>query len=65
MPTRLEQVYPESVRVISLKFFGGVTNNEIANMDGVAERRLDRHWASAKTRIYGMIQKETGNDAGN
>jgi RNA polymerase sigma factor (TIGR02999 family) len=65
MLNRLEQEDPESVRVISLKFFGGLTNKEIANMDGVAERTVERHWAYAKTRLYQMIQKETGNDTGN
>ncbi|MEO5916833.1 MAG: ECF-type sigma factor [Luteolibacter sp.] len=64
MMNRLEQEDPESVRVISLKFFGGLTNKEIAAMDGVAERTVERHWAYAKTRLYQMIRKETGDDAG-
>ncbi|MEO5716292.1 MAG: ECF-type sigma factor [Luteolibacter sp.] len=65
MMHRLEQEDPESVRVISLKFFGGLTNKEIAAMDGVAERTVERHWAYAKARLYQMIRAETGNDAGN
>ncbi len=43
MLNRLEKEDPESVRVISLKFFGGLTNKEIAAMDGVAERTVERH----------------------
>jgi RNA polymerase sigma factor (TIGR02999 family) len=65
MLNRLEQEDPESVRVISLKFFGGLTNKEIAAMDGVAERTVERHWAYAKTRLYQMIQREMGDDPGN
>lgn len=65
MLKRLEQEDPESVRVISLKFFGGLTNKEIAAMDGVAERTVERHWAYAKTRLYQMIRKETADDSGN
>ena len=53
------------MRVISLKFFGGLTNKEIAAMDGVAERTVERHWAYAKTRLYQMIQRELGDDPGN
>jgi RNA polymerase sigma factor (TIGR02999 family) len=64
MMSRLEMDDPESVRVISLKFFGGLTNKEIATMDGVAERTVERHWAYAKARLYQMIRAETSNDAG-
>ncbi len=42
MMKRLELEDPESVRVISLKFFGGLGNKEIAAMDGVAERTVER-----------------------
>lgn len=64
MMNRLEKEDPDSVRVISLKFFGGLTNKEIAAMDGVTERTIERHWAYAKTRLYQMIRKETGDDSG-
>lgn len=63
MMSRLETEDPESVRVISLKFFGGLTNKEIAAMDGVAERTVERHWAYAKARLYQMIREETAGDA--
>ncbi len=64
MMTRMDREDPESVRVISLKFFGGLTNKEIAAMDGVAERTIERHWAYAKTRLYQLIRRETGDDSG-
>ncbi|MEK7953152.1 ECF-type sigma factor [Luteolibacter soli] len=59
MMTRLEKEEPECVRVISLKFFGGLSNHEIATMDGVTERTVERRWAYAKTRLYHMIRQET------
>lgn len=62
MLTRLEQDDPDSVRLISLKFFGGLTNQEIAAMDGIAERTVERHWAYAKALLYQMIREETGDD---
>ena len=60
MLTRMESEDPESVRLITLKFFGGLTNNEIAMMDGVTERTIERHWAFARTRLFRMIRQETG-----
>ncbi len=62
MMARLEQEEPDSVRLITLKFFGGLTNQEIAAMDGVAERTVERHWAYAKALLYQMIREETGDE---
>ena len=58
MLTRLEQVVPESVRVITLKFFGGLSNKEIAAMDGVGERTVERYWAFARAKLLRMIREE-------
>jgi len=60
MLTRLEQDEPDSVRLVTLKFFGGLTNQEIAAMDGVTERTVERHWSYAKTLLFQMIREETG-----
>jgi RNA polymerase sigma factor (TIGR02999 family) len=55
---RLEQEDPESARVITLKFFGGLTNKEVAKILGVTERSVERHWAYAKASLFEMIQAE-------
>jgi RNA polymerase sigma factor (TIGR02999 family) len=60
MLKRLEEDEPDSVRLITLKFFGGLTNHEIAAMDGVAERTVERHWSYAKTLLYQMIREDAG-----
>lgn len=65
MMSRLEQEDPDSVRVISLKFFGGLTNKEIATVDGVTERTVERHWAYAKAKLFQMIREEAGEESGN
>lgn len=60
MLSRLESEDPDSARVICLKFFGGLTNKEVAAMDGVTERTIERQWAFAKSRLFQMILEESG-----
>jgi RNA polymerase sigma factor (TIGR02999 family) len=55
---RLEAEDPESARVVTLKFFGGLTNKEVAKILGVTERSVERQWAYAKTCLFEMIQPE-------
>lgn len=52
---RLEKSDPESARIVTLKFFGGFTNKEIAETQGVTERTVERHWAYAKASLLEMI----------
>lgn len=54
---RLDAEDPESARVIMLKFFGGLTNKEVANTLGVTERTVEREWAYAKACLFKMIQE--------
>ena len=60
MLERLEGEDPEGARVVSLKFFGGLTETEIAGILGVTERTVRRQWAYAKARLFQMIQEENG-----
>lgn len=62
MMTRLENEEPDSVRLITLKFFGGLTNGEIAAMDGVTERTVERHWSYTKALLYQMIREDNGDE---
>ena len=54
--TRLEIEDPEHARIVTLKFFGGFTNREIAENLGVAERTIERQWAYARAYLFKMIQ---------
>jgi RNA polymerase sigma factor (TIGR02999 family) len=58
---RLEAEDPESAHLVTLKFFGGFTNPEIARMLGLSDRTLERQWAYAKGSLYQLIQD--GRDA--
>jgi DNA-directed RNA polymerase specialized sigma24 family protein len=53
---RLETDDPVSARVVTLKFFGGFTNKEIAEALGMVERTVGRRWVYAKTRLFRMIE---------
>jgi RNA polymerase sigma factor (TIGR02999 family) len=55
---RLEAEDPESARIVILKFFGGLTNKEVARILGVTERSIERQWSYAKTCLLEMIQTD-------
>lgn len=48
----LEREDPEQARIVVLKFFGGMTNLEVAEFLGIGERTVYRHWVCAKARLY-------------
>lgn len=52
----LEAKDPEKARIVVLKFFGGLTNQEVAESLGVAERTVERQWAYAKAWLFQEIQ---------
>ncbi|MFT4176157.1 MAG: ECF-type sigma factor [Luteolibacter sp.] len=58
MLRRLEEENPERARIVTLKFFGGLTDREISEMEGVSVRTVSRSWTSARTYLYEMMRKE-------
>lgn len=54
---RLEKEDPDLARVVMLKFFGGLTNREVATALGVTERTVERDWAYARSWLYHAIQQ--------
>ena len=49
---QLERIHPERARIVVLKYFGGMTNKQVADALGIGERSVDRHWVCAKTWLY-------------
>jgi len=46
---------PEKARVVILKFFGGLTDREVAEIIGMTERTVRRQWTYAKAWLYENI----------
>jgi RNA polymerase sigma factor (TIGR02999 family) len=55
----LAQEDSEQARIVVLKFFGGLTNEEVAENMSIGERTVDRHWACAKARLFRWIRSES------
>jgi RNA polymerase sigma factor (TIGR02999 family) len=52
---RLKEEDPELERIVVLKFFGGLSNAEIAETLELATRTLDRQWAYARAWLFRYI----------
>lgn len=52
---RLEQVNPKWARIVVMKYFGGMTNLEVAESLNISQSSVDRYWAGAKAWLYRQI----------
>ena len=55
---QLEREQPERARVVVLKYFGGLTNKEVAEALDIGERSVDRHWMCAKSWLFRKIRAQ-------
>ena len=49
---RLQEEQPEKARVVEMRFFGGMSEEEIAQVLEVTPRTVRRYWAYAQARLY-------------
>jgi RNA polymerase sigma factor (TIGR02999 family) len=49
---------PEKARIVALKFFGGLTNEEVAETMGIGLRTVVRQWVYAKIKLFRWIRKQ-------
>ena len=54
----LQRQDSESAKLVVLKFFGGLTNQEIAENLQQSERTIDRQWAYAKAWLFRYIRAQ-------
>lgn len=55
---RLEKENPQAAQIITMKFFGGLTNREIVEALGISERSAERRWSYAKATLFRMLRDE-------
>jgi RNA polymerase sigma factor (TIGR02999 family) len=50
--TNLEKIDPQRSRVVELRFFGGLSNEESAEVLGISPATVQRQWAGARAWLY-------------
>lgn len=53
--TILEKTDPESAKVVLLKFYGGLSSEEIGRTTGLSLRSVERQWMFAKAKLYRIV----------
>jgi RNA polymerase sigma factor (TIGR02999 family) len=54
---RLEMEHELDARIVKLRFFGGLKQDEIAALLEVSEKTVQRHWIMAKTWLYRALKE--------
>jgi RNA polymerase sigma factor (TIGR02999 family) len=62
--SRLEARDPQQGRVVELRFFGGLTIEEAAEVMGISSATVKREWAVAKAWLYRELSRDTPPVAG-
>ncbi len=61
---RLADVNPRQARVVELRYFGGLSVEQIAGVLGIASRSVKRDWAVARVWLFKELRPESEPDAG-
>lgn len=61
----LEQFDPRKSRLVELRFFGGLSNEEVAEVMGMSLRTVEREWRKAKAWLHQALTKGGMQDASN
>jgi RNA polymerase sigma factor (TIGR02999 family) len=57
--TRLAALDPQQSRVVELRFFGGLTMDETAEVLHISPATVGREWTLAKAWLYAELQRST------
>jgi RNA polymerase sigma factor (TIGR02999 family) len=55
---KLDEIDPRRSTVVTLRFFGGLDNRQIARQIGVDERTVGRDWATARAWLKDALERE-------
>ena len=56
--TKLEKLDERQARIVEMKFFAGMTIEEIAEVSDISPATVKREWATAKLLLYKMLNAE-------
>ena len=56
----LEVEYPRQAQVVVMRFFGGLSAEEIASALGVTTRTIERDWRFARAHLHATLSGESG-----
>ena len=57
---RLEGIDPRQSRIVELRYFGGLSVEEIAEVLGVSAKTVKRDWRMARAWLYGQLREHRG-----
>jgi RNA polymerase sigma factor (TIGR02999 family) len=63
--TRMESEYPWEHRIVMLRFFAGMTNEETAQAIDAPLRTIERDWRFARAWLHGVMNGEDAEDGAN
>lgn len=61
--SRLEKVDPRKATVVELKFFAGLTLDEVAEQLGISTETVSREWRRARAWLFTALQTKEANGA--
>lgn len=56
--TELSKMDPVKAKIVELRYFGGLTTEETAEVLGVSAITVKRHWKMTKAWLYGQLSKK-------
>jgi RNA polymerase sigma factor (TIGR02999 family) len=62
--SRLEKLDSRQGRIVELRYFGGLTVDETAEVLNISAKTVMREWNMAKAWLYGELKERPGDDGG-
>jgi RNA polymerase sigma factor (TIGR02999 family) len=56
--SRLEEIDPQRGRIVELRFFGGLSNEESSEVLGISTATVQRQWAGARAWLYQELSRQ-------
>jgi len=60
--TKLAQADPEAAEIVRLRYFGGLTLEQAAEVKGISRRTAGRYWNYARLWLYREVTRDDGQD---